>query len=118
MSTTSLRKTQSTTTFFSKATPIEVQDSIKDLLGVSKIKQYEKYLGLPSFVGWNKKTSLIYIKERIWSKLQGCKEKLLSQPGREVILKPVVQVIPMYSMSYFKLHITFFHKIGAMIRKF
>lgn len=41
----------STTLFFSKATPIKVQDSIKKKFGVSKINQYEKYLGVPSFVG-------------------------------------------------------------------
>lgn len=35
-------------------------------------------------VGKNKKESLIYIKERIWGKLQGWKKKLLSQAGIEV----------------------------------
>ena len=67
-----------TTLFFSKNTDSKVQESIKDLLGVLKIKQYEKYLGLPSFVGRNKKASLTFIKERVWKKLQGWKEKLLS----------------------------------------
>ena len=67
-----------TTLFFSKNTDSKVQESIKDLLGVPKIKQYEKYLGLPSFVGRNKKASLTFIKERVWKKLQGWKEKLLS----------------------------------------
>ena len=67
-----------TTLFFSKNTDSEIQDSIKDLLGVPEIKQYEKYLGLPSFVGRNRKASLTFIKERVWKKLQGWKEKLLS----------------------------------------
>ena len=67
-----------TTLFFSKITDTEIQDSIKDLLGVLEIKQYEKYLGLPSFVGRNKKASLAFIKEQVWKKLQGWKEKLLS----------------------------------------
>lgn len=39
-----------TTLFFSKSTPQAIQDSIISLLGVPQIKQYEKYLGLPSFV--------------------------------------------------------------------
>ena len=60
-------------------------------------------LGLPTVVGKNKKASLNYIKERVWAKLQGCKEKLLSQPGREVLLKAVVQSIPTFAMSCFKL---------------
>ena len=60
-----------TTLFFSKNTDRETQDSIIDLLGVPEIKQYEKYLGLPSFVGRNKKASLAFIKDRVWKKLQG-----------------------------------------------
>ncbi|KAK9986186.1 hypothetical protein SO802_031137 [Lithocarpus litseifolius] len=78
---------EKTTLFFSKNMASEIQDSIKDLLGVHEIKQYEKYLGLPSFVGRHKRASLAYIKDRIWSKLQGWKEKLLSQASREVLLK-------------------------------
>ena len=79
-----------TTLFFSKNTDRETQDSIIDLLGVPKIKQYEKYLGLPSFMGRNKKASLAFIKDRVWKKLQGWQEKLLSQAGREVLLKAIV----------------------------
>ena len=45
------------------------------MLGVAKIKEYEKYLGLPAVVGRNKKASLNYIKDRVRGKLQGWKEK-------------------------------------------
>ena len=58
-----------TTLFFSKNTNRGIHDSIIDLFGVPEVKQYEKYLGLPSFVGRNKKTSLAFIKDRIWKKL-------------------------------------------------
>ena len=44
-----------TTLFFSRNTPKEVQQEIKVSLGVSAITHYEKYLGLPSFVGRQKK---------------------------------------------------------------
>ena len=49
----------------------------------------------------NKKASLNYIKERVWNKLQGWKEKLLSQVGREVLLKVVVQAIPTLAIGMF-----------------
>lgn len=56
-----------------------------------EIKEYERYLGLlANMVGKNKKASLNYIKERIWSKFQGWKEKLLSHMGKEVLLKTIV----------------------------
>ena len=76
---------------------------MKDLLGVLDTKEYEKYLKLPAVVGKNKTTSLNFIKERVWEKLQGWKEKILTQAGKEVLLKAVVQAISTFAMSYFKL---------------
>ena len=85
--------------FFSKATLVERKLKIIDFLGVSEVREYDKYLGLLAVVGRNKKASLNFIKERMWNKLQGWKEKLLSQAGREVLLKAVVQAIPTFAMS-------------------
>ena len=59
-----------TNLFFSKSTPHEMQVHIKDALGVVVVQQYDKYLGLPSFVGRNKKASFDNIKQRVWKKLQ------------------------------------------------
>ena len=63
-----------------------MQQEIKNLLGVGVTTNYDKYLGLPSFVGRVKKQSFSYIWERIWHKMQGWKERLLSQGGREVLI--------------------------------
>ena len=67
-----------TNLFFSSNTHQDVQDRIQQLPGVPSIKNFEKYLGLPTLVGRGKKQSFSYIKERVWKKLQGWKEKLLS----------------------------------------
>lgn len=88
------------------------------LLGVQEVKQFEKYLGLPTLMGRNKKASLRFIKERVWTKLQGWKEQLLSQVGREIFLKAVVQAIPTFAMSCFKFPITLCNDIEQLIRKF
>ena len=58
-----------TTIFFSKAVAEETNEEILNFLGVPEIKEYEKYLGLLAVVGRNKRASLNYIKERVWSKL-------------------------------------------------
>ena len=104
--------------FFSKATPAVRKIEIINELGVSEVPEYEKYLGLPAVVGRNKTASLNFIKERVWNKLQGWKEKLLSQAGREVLLKAVVQAIPTFAMGCFKLPSRLLHDIEMMIRKF
>ena len=99
-----------------------MQNQIQQLLGVPAIQQYEKYLGLPALVGRAKKQSFVYIRERVWRKLQGWKEKLLSQAGRqagrEVLIKAVIQAIPTYTMSCFKLPKGLIKELETLIRKF
>ena len=107
-----------TTIFFSKSITLERKQYIKNALGVSKIRSYEKYLGLPSLIGRRKKASFEYIKERVWKKLQGWGGKFLSQAGREVLIKVVVQAILTYTMSCFKLPVGLCNEIEGLIRKF
>ena len=108
---------QKTTIFFSKSTPIPTQNVIQNMLGVPAIKQYERYLGLPSFVGREKYSSFAQIKERVWSKLKGWKEKLISQAGRETLIKSVAQAIPSYAMSCFRLPNRLIKEIEVLIRR-
>ena len=42
----------------------------------------------------------------------------MSQVGREVLIKSVIQVIPTYAMSCFKLPTTLCHEIEILVRKF
>ena len=48
----------------------------------------------------------------------GWKEKLLSQAEREVLIKAVIQALPSFAMSCFKLPSTLCHEIEVMVRKF
>lgn len=107
-----------TTLFFSNNASFATKEEVKNLLGVPEIKEYERYLGLPAVVGRRKKASLNYIKDRVWGKLQGWKEKILSQAGKEVLLKAVVQAIPTFAMSCFRLPIELCQDIEKLIRKF
>lgn len=79
------------------------------------MREYEKYLGLSSVFGRNKKASLNYIKEWVWNKFQGWEEKLLSQAGREILLKAVVQAIPTFAIGYFKLPMDLCHEVEMLI---
>jgi hypothetical protein len=63
----------------------------------------ERYLGLMVSVGKSRKNTFEYIKKKIWSRIQGWQEKLLSKAGKEILIKAVAQSIPTYAMSCFDL---------------
>ena len=107
-----------TTLFFSASTRVEVQKEIQDALRLPVIRQYESYLGLPSMVGQSKYSSFSQLKERVWSKIQGWKGKLLSQAGREVLIKAVVQAIPTYTINVFKLPKKLCIELEKIVRDF
>jgi hypothetical protein len=71
-------------------------------MGISVEALSERYLGLPTAAGRITSDSFDHVGERIRSRVQGC-ERMLSCAGREIFLKTVVQAIPVYSMSCFKL---------------
>ena len=75
-------------------------------------------MGLPLFIGREKKACFTKVKERIWAIMQGWKEKLLSQAGKEVMIKAIIQSIPTYSMSVFKLPVSLCKEIETMIQQF
>ncbi|XP_021736519.1 uncharacterized protein LOC110703068 [Chenopodium quinoa] len=56
--------------------------------------------------------------ERIWKKLQGWKEKLLSRPGKEVMIKVVAQAIPTYMMNIFKTPDGLIDEIHSILARF
>ena len=104
--------------YFSRNTPKEIQEEIKRRFGAQVIKQHEKYLGLPSLVGKNKRGTFNDIKEKIGKKLAGWKEKMLSKVGKEVLIKAVAFAIPTYTMSCFKLSGSLCDEITSMISNF
>ena len=82
------------------------------------IRQHEKYLGLPSLVGKNKRNSFNAIKEKLSKKLAGWKEKMLSKAGKEMLLKAIAQAIPTYTMGCFKIPDSLCDDMTSMIRNF
>ena len=86
--------------------------------GTQVIWQHEKYLGLPSLVGRNKKNTLKEVKTKLAKKLAGWKEKLLSKAGKEVLIKAVAQAIPTYAVSCFKIPDSLCDEMTSIIRNF
>jgi len=69
-------------------------------------------------VGRNSRNNFNDIKEKLAKKLVGSKKKLLSKAGKEVLIKAVVQAIPTYIMSYFKILDTFCDELTSVIQNF
>jgi hypothetical protein len=107
-----------TSIFFSRNTPPVVRDEILSRVGVGQVQSFERYLGLPALVGRSGVSSFNYIKGRIWAKLNGWKEKFLTHAGKEVLLKAVIQAIPTYTMSVFRIPKALTKDINAMMGKF
>lgn len=104
--------------YLSSNTTKEIQDDRKVILRAQVIKQHEKYLGLPSLVGKNKKNTFKEIKEKLAKKLVGWKERLLPKARKEISIKVVAQAIPTYSMSCFKILDTLCDEMTSLIRNF
>lgn len=51
-------------------------------------------------------------------KLEGWKERLISKAGKEILIKSVVQALPQYAMSIFKIPISICRAIEKMIASF
>ena len=58
---------------------------------------------MPSDVGSSRQGAFKYLKDYLWSKVQGWIEKTLSSANKEVLVKSVAQAIPSYAMPVFKL---------------
>ena len=107
-----------TTLFFSKNMPRATQEEIQWHFGAPVIRQHEKYLGLPSLVGRSKRNTFNDLKEKLGSKLARWKEKLLSNAGKEILIKSVAQAIPSYTMSCFKLPDALCNELAGIVRRF
>jgi len=103
---------------FNRNMGANLQKDIRSILQIKEMDYHAKYLGLPTILGRLKKAVFTGIKERVWKKLRGYKQKLLSSLGKEIILKAIAQAIPTYAMSIFRLLETFLDEIHAILAKF
>lgn len=87
-------------------------------LRVSEIDKAVKYLGILSDRGTSKKEMFAWILARVNLKLDGWKENLISKARKEVPIKAVIQAIPQYAMSIFKIPHSISRSVKMMIAVF
>jgi hypothetical protein len=113
-----LVNTDKTSLFFCRNTAENLRVAIQHVIGVPEVRKLEKYLGLPSFVGRSKYPTFAQIKEKVWIRIHGWKEKLLSQAGREILIKTVAQSMPTYTMNCFLLPKRICSELQSIVRQF
>ncbi|CAJ2636059.1 unnamed protein product [Trifolium pratense] len=96
----------------------DLREEIAHQLGVTQVLGTGKYLGLPSMIGRSKKSTFKFIKDRIWKKINSWSSRHLSQAGREVMIKSILQSIPTYVMSIFLRPKTLLDDIEKMLNSF
>ena len=87
-------------------------------LGVKQVEKFEAYLGLPTLVGRAKYQTFSYLKDRVWKKLQGWKDRMLSRAEKEMLIKAVAQSIPTYTLGVFLLPVKLCDELNVMSAKF
>jgi len=87
-------------------------------MGVSHEARSERYLGLPVYMGRSRSKMFNYLKERVWKRIQGWQEKLLSRAGKETLIKAVAQAIPTFAMSCFDITKNLCDDISKMICRY
>ncbi|XP_019159994.1 PREDICTED: uncharacterized protein LOC109156596 [Ipomoea nil] len=103
---------------FSRNTQEVIRMEVAACLEVEQATNFGKYLGLPSFVGRNKRVVFSYVEDKIRQRIGSWNKKLLSQAGKEILLKSVAQSMPIFSMSVFLLPETVCMSIGRIINRY
>ncbi|KAL0322804.1 UNVERIFIED_CONTAM: putative mitochondrial protein [Sesamum angustifolium] len=103
---------------FSRNTNKELCLFVVSDLTIRRENKMELYLGLPSRIARSKRDLFSTLQDRIWHRVIGWNEKFLSQAGKEVLIKSVLQAIPSYAMGCFKLPISLLQEIQSMIARF
>jgi hypothetical protein len=71
--------------FFTKGCPQAIRDDMKATLEVKNEALNEKYLGMTTDVGSSRYRTFKFLCDRVWNKVKGWLEKILSTGGKEVL---------------------------------
>ncbi|XP_042988721.1 uncharacterized protein LOC122316237 [Carya illinoinensis] len=107
-----------TSIYFSANTRPETKEYILRIASTKATTCYERYLGPPSLVGRSRYKAFTSILDRVRNRVSNWKTKLLSQEGKEILLKVVIQALSMYSMGVFKLPKVLLKEIDRVMNQF
>lgn len=103
---------------FSKRTTNKVAKEILQISGFKRMEENSIYLGNSLIIGRNRTKYFAYLKDRAQKRLERWSRQLLSKVGKVVLIKAVIQAIPMYIMSTFRVPGRICKDLDRAIRKF
>ncbi|XP_042968979.1 uncharacterized protein LOC122301650 [Carya illinoinensis] len=109
---------EKTSIYFSANTKIMTRDHILGMAGFRATLSYEKYLGLLALLGRSRIQAFKGILDRVRSRVSNLKNKLLSQTGKEVLLKAIIQALPTYCMGVFKLSKSLLRELNRIMHNY
>ncbi|GAA0166060.1 hypothetical protein LIER_21307 [Lithospermum erythrorhizon] len=86
------------------------------VLGMKEVEDQGKYLDLRSQIGRSKREVFTYIVGKVEDRLRGWTGKMLSQAGKEIIIKSVTSAILIYVMDCFKLPVGLIDNLNSFMR--
>jgi len=89
--------------YFSSNTEVDVKTEVYEVMNIMIESLSDKYLGLPVMVGADRSDCFHHVIDRVNSRINGWKGKLLSLGGKEILIKSIAQAAPVYEMMVFKI---------------
>ena len=83
---------------FSSSTNVDAKVEVCEALNIMTESLGDKYLGLPAMVGTDQSDCFRHLIDRVNSRINGWKEKLLSLGGKKILIKSIAQAILVYVM--------------------
>lgn len=110
--------TSKSSVFFSVNMGTSSKTDICEVLGMVEAGNRSTYLGLPNMLGRNKYAIMGFLKDKVTRRIEGWDGRLISKPGKEVLIKLVAQSLPSYAMSVFLLPLEITKDIERTISKY
>ena len=92
------------------------QELLASTLQVNLVQNPTKYLGMNFVLKGNRCVDFHFLVDKLQSKLQGWNVRLLSQVGRTTFISSVLQSLPLYTFSCFKVPDSICSKMDSIIR--
>jgi len=89
--------------YFSNNTEVNTKLEVCESLNKMTETLSDKYLGLSVLVGADRSDCFRHLIDRVNSRINRWKEKLLSMGGKGILIKSIAQAVPVYAMMVFKI---------------